>query len=82
MSYALFDNAQRTARKPHVCIWCAELIAPGFKYFDERSVYDGHIQRHRWHPECQNASHEWCRKTGEVEFTPWENPRPKKDGQP
>jgi len=76
MSFTMFSNDARTARKPHVCIWCGELIAPGFTYFDERSVYDGTVQRHRWHPECQAASREYSRESGEDEFDPYDNNRP------
>jgi hypothetical protein len=75
VSYRLFSAPTRTARRPHVCIWCGELIAPGFKYVDERSLYEGHIQRHRWHPECQAAMHEDFRDGGE-EFEAYVNARP------
>jgi hypothetical protein len=76
MSYTLFSNDERVARKPHNCIWCGQKINPGEKYHDERSVYDGQIQRHRWHPECLDASHKYFRESHEDEFTPWENDRP------
>jgi hypothetical protein len=74
MSYHLFSKDERIARKKHVCIWCGQRIEPGEKYEDERSVYDGHIQRHRWHPECINAAQDWFKKEGE-EFNAYENPR-------
>lgn len=75
MSYTLFEMLVRTAKKKHQCIWCGQDIAPGSKYKDERSVYDGNIQRHRWHPECQKASQDHFR-TGEEDFDPFENERP------
>lgn len=78
MSYQLFESPTRTAlRKEHRCIWCGQKIRIGEKYMDERSVYDGNIQRHRWHPECLNAAHEYFRNTAEEEFSPWDNERPK-----
>jgi len=76
MSYHLFSVVTRKARKPHACIWCGQKIIPGEIYSDERSVYDGSIQRHRWHPECQERSWEIFRKEGEEEFSAYENRRP------
>lgn len=55
MSYTLLSEVTRTARKAHRCIWCWQFIKPGDKYIDERSVHDGGIQHHRWHPECLEA---------------------------
>lgn len=68
MSYTLFEDRVRKARKPHRCIWCPELIAKGETYHDERSVYDGNIQRHRWHPECQTAAHKFFRESCGEDF--------------
>jgi hypothetical protein len=76
MSYTLFSSDVRTAKKEHVCIWCGQKILAGEKYTDERSVYDGNIQRHRWHPECHDDSVKYFRESGEEEFTPWDNERP------
>ncbi len=77
MSYHLFSTMTRTAKKQHRCIWCWQAIPPGTLYTDERSVYDGRMQRHRWHPECITASYEYLRTCGDNEFTPGENPRGK-----
>jgi len=55
MSYTLLSETQRTARKRHRCIWCWQFIEPGSSYVDERSVADGDIQAHKWHPECRAA---------------------------
>ena len=41
MSYTLLSEVTRAARKAHRCIWCWQLIKPGEKYIDERSVLDG-----------------------------------------
>lgn len=76
MSYTLFSDPIRTARKVHCCIWCGQDILPGEKYRDERSVYDGNIQRHRWHPECAESSSEYFKFSGEEEFDPHQNERP------
>ena len=76
MSYTLFSSDVRTAKKAHTCIWCGQKILVGEKYTDERSVYDGNIQRHRWHPECHADSVKYFRESGEEEFTPWDNERP------
>lgn len=75
MSYTLFSTKTRTAIKRHRCIWCGQTIEAGASYKDERSVYDGSIQRHRWHPECLVVAQEGFGK-GEDEFTPYENERP------
>jgi hypothetical protein len=55
MSYTLLSEIERTARKRHRCIWCWQAIEPGQRYADERSVNDGEMQHHRWHPECRAA---------------------------
>ncbi len=75
MSYTLFSLKKRKAIKAHVCIWCGQKLEPRMESLDERSVYDGSIQRHRWHPECHAAGTEYFR-SGEDEFTPWDNERP------
>lgn len=72
MSYTLFSEDARIAKKAHRCIWCGQRINLGARYIDERSIYDGNIQRHRWHPEC----HEDARREGEEELTPYDNERP------
>ncbi len=75
MSYTLFSSLQRKAMKAHRCIWCGERIEPRMEYIDERSVYDGNIQRHRWHPECHVVACAYFR-SGEEEFDPYDNERP------
>ena len=74
--YTLFEKVRRTAKKAHRCIWCGETILPGVRYSDERSIYDGNIQRHRWHLECERAADIHFRVEGEEEFDPYENDRP------
>ena len=75
MSYTLFSITERTARKPHACIWCGQEIGAGEKYKDERSIYDGNIQHNHWHHECWESSRKAARAAGEFEFTPFENER-------
>ena len=37
-------------------------------YTHEKSVYDGDMQDHKWHPECLGANAEYHRIEGEGEF--------------
>jgi hypothetical protein len=76
MSYILFSLTERCAQKPHRCIWCNQRIVPGEQYLDERSLFEGSIQRFRWHPECNEANVQAFRETREAEFTAGENERP------
>jgi hypothetical protein len=74
--YHQFSLVTRTAHKPHRCIWCGESIKAGESYEDERSIYDGSHQTHRWHPEClADAQADWA-DGGDPEFMPWSSPRP------
>ena len=74
MSYTQFECVRRTARrKEHTCIWCGKPIRIGDEYHDERGVYDGNIQRQRWHPNCLLFAQEECFSQGEEEFDPWDN---------
>ena len=76
MTYHLFSDTVRRAAKQHRCIWCGQAINKGDTYVDERSVYDGSIQRHRWHPECiQDARDGWA-QGDDQEFLAWSNDRP------
>jgi hypothetical protein len=81
MTYTLLAEATRTARKRHRCIWCGQHIEPGETYRDERSVYDGELQHHRWHPECdEQFSVELAYEGGgDLEFSPYDNERPAKE---
>ena len=77
MSYTLLSESWPIARKQHRCIWCGQHIEAGEKYRRERSVYDGDMQNHKWHQECNAAAAEYFRQ-GEDEFSPHENERPPK----
>lgn len=76
MSYTLLEEKIRTAKKQHKCIWCGQKIIIGDLYLDERSVYDNHLQVHRWHVECNEDAKEQNRNDFEWEFMPGENDRP------
>lgn len=77
MSYALLSERKITAaRKAHRCIWCGQTINAGEPYTYERSVYDGAMQSHHWHPECLTACHDEMRESRDEEFLPYENARP------
>lgn len=69
MSYHLFSRKAVTARKPHICIWCAQWIVRGDVYYREASVYDGTHQNFAWHWDCWHDSHEtYFQQNGEDEF--------------
>jgi hypothetical protein len=72
MSYTLLSETLRKARKEHRCIWCPEKINAGEQYQDERSVYDGQMQDHKWHPECLVAAKEFFIIERDAEFMPHE----------
>lgn len=77
MSYTLLSLVERTAAKGHRCIWCWESIRIGDRYADERSVYDGNMQHHRFHTECLGAMHAAASEEGGIiEWIPGENERP------
>jgi hypothetical protein len=75
MSYTLLSETRPKARKQHVCVWCGEKIEVGETYLHEKSVYDGSMQDHKWHIECEKACDEenGC---GECEIYPGESERP------
>lgn len=75
--YTLLADSWPIARKPHRCIWCGQQIEAGEKYRRERSVYNGEMQNHAWHPECDEAAAEEF-SHGEQEFIPHQNERPEK----
>ena len=81
MGYTLLSEAFPVARKQHRCIWCGEHIEPGEKYRAERSVFDGSMQNHHWHLECDEASTDHFLTNG-PEFEPHENERPEKELTP
>lgn len=75
MGYTLLSLTYPVARKDHRCIWCGQKIAKGEGYMNERSVFDGDMQNHHWHPECWKDSHT-NNDEPEWEFTPYSYERP------
>ncbi len=55
MSCEMFSATERTARRPHRCIWCAEAIQPGEKYIDRAYRFEGEFCADKMHPECRDA---------------------------
>lgn len=80
MSYTLLAKTEPVARKDHRCIWCYGSIAKGTKYLAERSVFNGEMQNHHWHPECWKACADESAGECEWEFTPGEGQRPSNGG--
>ncbi len=77
MSYHLLSERKVVAaRKQHRCIWCGQAINVGEPYTYERSVYDGQMQTHHWHPECLPAAQAEMREWNDEEFLPYEHERP------
>jgi hypothetical protein len=72
MSYQLISESKPKARKEHACIWCNEKILKGETYIHEVSKYEGDLQNHHWHPECQTACEKFFKEWGEWEFPPGE----------
>lgn len=72
------DAIVRTARKPHKCTYCAEGIAAAEKYVFQKGNYDGHWFESKMHPECFDD----LATSGEGDYLPYYNERPKKDGVP
>lgn len=76
MSYTLLSESWPVARKQHRCIWCGQHIEPDEKYRRERSVYDGEMQDHKWHPECDEDFKAGLAAGDDAEFTPYSAERP------
>ncbi len=70
MSYQLISKTKPKARKEYRCIWCFEKIQRGEIHTHEVSKYDGRLQSHRWHPECEDVAIKYFRQSGEEEFYP------------
>ena len=80
MYYELIAESFPKARKPHKCVWCGEHIQHGETYRYEFSKWDGDLQVHKWHLECDQAfKFELdASEEHELEFDPFVNVRPVK----
>ena len=76
MSYEQIDSTKPIARKEHKCIWCAEPIVKGEKYYHDISKFDGTLQNHHWHLECVDA---FWKDNYDNEFEAYQNERPSKE---
>ena len=76
MTYHLFSDTVRNAAKQHRCIWCGQAINKGDSHHDERSVYDGSFQNHRWHTECIKEARDGWAQGDDEEFIPHSAERP------
>lgn len=47
-----------TAKKEHICEFCACKIQPGQKYVRQTNVYDGVVDDFITHQECKEVAHE------------------------
>lgn len=75
VSFRQISVAIITARKPHRCTWCGEVIPAGTRYQRQHAAYEGSAYSAAWHEECQVAWEQEYRIYREVEFTPEENER-------
>ena len=46
----------KKSRKTYQCEWCATTISLGESYVSRTYIYEGDLDRDRWHPECWDAS--------------------------
>lgn len=66
----------KAAKKRHICSWCGQRIETGDAYKRWR-CYDGiDAGTVKMHPECCDVCTAELRKSGENEFTPYDNERP------
>lgn len=66
----LLSRSTPKARKPHICVWCGELIQIGEAHVHQVVKHCGDLQDSRWHLECHNASSDYFNNGAEDEFTP------------
>tara|TARA_R110001583_G_C5597223_1_gene404242 strand:+ start:1098 stop:1376 length:279 start_codon:yes stop_codon:yes gene_type:complete len=68
MSYTQLRESKPKARKTHRCAYCSQLIIEGERYKREVGVYDGDMQNHAWHLECDKAFLNELKESGEYEM--------------
>ncbi len=75
----LGDTTIKSARKPHRCFLCGELIPAKSAYVNRRGAGDGELIEQKMHVECERESHNWdqtdweCFSEGDMERP---NPNP------
>ena len=74
MSFHIFPDEVRKARRLHFCVWCGQSIYAGESYAHVDAVTDEGFQHQYWHHECLDASREDL-EYGD-EFSPYDNERP------
>ena len=72
------DPETLTARKPHCCMSCGEIVNPGEKYLRWRCYDSGEVSTIKMHPEC-HAMHCADSDGGYWEFLPYEHRREAKE---
>ncbi len=65
----------KSARKRHMCSWCAEPIDVGNPYARYRWYSGSDVSTVKEHPECYEAMLEVIKKEGMIEFMPGDYPR-------
>lgn len=67
-------TTERTARKPHWCLFCASEIAPGQRYIDGWWLCDGESTPWTAHTDCQALANKYSELSGEgvPPFSEWE----------
>ena len=76
-SYTEIERKVQTARKPHKCIWCGEMVVVGERYEYERCIFEGDPQSNHWHLECaEDLKAAMKNEPGCFEFSPWSAERP------
>lgn len=77
----LSDAKTVAARKRHLCTWCGQDIERGEQHKTWTS-FEGGWFRSRMHAECCVAMEDDNRETGEQEYIPYDNARPKVEATP
>lgn len=67
--YEVYDERCRSARKPHTCNACKEIIQPGHRYFTVFIVFDGRTESLKRCARCQEI-HEHLRDLGRGDTWP------------
>jgi hypothetical protein len=52
-----FYETEKTAQKPHLCLWCKQRIEPGSRYVLNEYAEGSYHWRNHFHVECSAAAH-------------------------